>query len=158
MLSKFLQALCSLTKECEFAAVSAQEYTKEMIRDTFKNGLASPSIRQRLLEQEDFNLQKAYDVTLSFSSVQKQANKYVNLEQTLVVVKNVDEILNENTEISNPEVAAATTKVIMKNFFVVGLFTLVFDVPQNKLIVTRVEKRSFLTYVSFKKTSDFKCR
>jgi len=50
MLSEFLQALRSLSKECEFAAVSAQEYTEEMIRGAFINCLASPSIRQRLLE------------------------------------------------------------------------------------------------------------
>jgi len=124
-----------------------------------KNVVASPSIRQRLLEPEDLNLQKAYDVAMSLSSAQEQANKYVNFEQKPVVAKNVDEILNENNEKSNPEVAAATAKVIMKKcFFVVGLFTLVFDAPQKKLIVTRLEKRSFLTCVLFKKTSDFKCR
>jgi len=94
-LSEFLQALRSLSKECEFAAVSAQEYTEEMIRDAFINCLASPSIRQDLLEQEDPNLQKAYDVTISLSSAQEQANKYVNFEQTSVVVKNVEEILSE---------------------------------------------------------------
>jgi len=88
-------------------------------------------IRQHLLKQEDLNLQKAYNVAMSLTSAQEQANKYVNFEQTSVVVKNIDEILNENTEKSNPEVAAATAKVVMKwSFFVVGLFTLVFDAPQ----------------------------
>ena len=88
-------------------------------------------IRQHLLKQEDLNLQKAYNVAMSLTSAQEQANKYVNFEQTSVVVKNIDEILNENTEKSNPEVAAATAKVVMKwCFFVVGLFTLVFDAPQ----------------------------
>jgi len=51
---------------------------------------------------------------MSLTSAQEQANKYVNFEQTSVVVKNIDEILNENTEKSNPEVAAATAKVVMK--------------------------------------------
>jgi len=71
-------------------------------------------IRQHLLKQEDLNLQKAYNVAMSLTSAQEQANKYVNFEQTSVVVKNIDEILNENTEKSNPEVAAATAKVVMK--------------------------------------------
>jgi len=79
---------------------------------------------------------------MSLSSAQEQANKYVKFEQTSVVVKSVDEILNENTEKSNPEVAAVKAKVIMKKcFFVVGRFTLVFDDPHKKLIVTRVEKK-----------------
>jgi len=50
-LSEFLQALCDLSKECEFAATSAQEYMEEMIQDAFINGLASFSIRQHLLEK-----------------------------------------------------------------------------------------------------------
>jgi len=74
MLSEFLQALRSHSKECEFAAVSAQEHTEEMTRDAFINGLVSPSIRQCLLEQEDLKLQKPYDVAMSLSSAQEQTN------------------------------------------------------------------------------------
>jgi len=123
-----------------------------MIRDAFINGLASPSIRQRLLEQEDLSLQKAYDVAMSLSSAREQANKYKNFEQTSVVVKNVDDILNENTEKSNPEVAAATAKVVMKkSFFCGGPIHARFRCPAKEVNCHSCGKMSFLTYVSFKK-------
>jgi len=41
---------------------------EEMIRDAFINVLASLSIRQRLLEQEDVNIQTAYDVAMYLNS------------------------------------------------------------------------------------------
>ena len=91
-----------------------------MIRDAFINGLSTPSIRQRLLEQEDLNLQKAYYVAMSLSSAQEQANNYVKFEQTSVVVKNVDEILSKSNEKSNPDIAAASAKVIIKKCFFCG--------------------------------------
>ena len=58
------------------------------------------------------------------------------------MVKNVNEIVNENTEKCDPEMAETISMVITKKcIFVLGLFTLVFDVPQRKLIVTHVDNR-----------------
>ena len=104
-----------------------------MIRDAFINGLASPSIRQRLLEQEDLNLQKAYYVAMSLSSAQEQANNYVKFEQTSVVVKNVDEILSKSNEKSNPDIAAASAKVIIKKcFFLWWAYSRSFSMPRKR--------------------------
>ena len=49
-LREFLQNLQSLSKDCNFRAVTGEEYRQEMVRDSFINGLTSTSICQRLLE------------------------------------------------------------------------------------------------------------
>ena len=53
----FLQALHQLAKNCTLKAVTADQYHKEMVRDSFINGLTSPIIRQRLLENKVVDLQ-----------------------------------------------------------------------------------------------------
>ena len=59
-LSKFLQKLQSLSKDCEFQAVTAKVHRREAVRDAFINGLLSSAIRQRLLENRELNLDTAY--------------------------------------------------------------------------------------------------
>ena len=49
-LDQFLKKLRSLSKECDFKAVSADKNKEEAIRDAFISGLISNQIRQRLLE------------------------------------------------------------------------------------------------------------
>ena len=57
----FLQTLCKLSKDCNFQAVTAEDYRQQMIQDVFINGLASNAIRQHLLENRDLTLDQAYD-------------------------------------------------------------------------------------------------
>ena len=52
-IAKYLQALKTLSKDCTFRNVTAQQYREELIRDSFINGLSSAVIRQRLLENDD---------------------------------------------------------------------------------------------------------
>ena len=47
----YVQSLKLLARECEFKAVTAEIYGNEAIRDSFITGLASPTIRQRMLEK-----------------------------------------------------------------------------------------------------------
>ncbi|XP_064093858.1 uncharacterized protein LOC135206373 [Macrobrachium nipponense] len=51
-LDEFLRELRKLGKDCNLKAVSAEQYREELIRDAFINGLASPMIRQHLLENK----------------------------------------------------------------------------------------------------------
>ncbi|CAI9718276.1 Hypothetical predicted protein [Octopus vulgaris] len=60
-LDQFLNNLKILAKDCDFVAVSAEQYPSEMIRDAFINGLTSNQIRQRLLENKSVDL-STFDV------------------------------------------------------------------------------------------------
>ena len=53
-----------------FAAVTAQEYRDELTRNCFINGLSSPYIRQRLLENDNLNLARALQVLLLRRSIE----------------------------------------------------------------------------------------
>ncbi|XP_076811773.1 uncharacterized protein LOC143458790 [Clavelina lepadiformis] len=59
---EFLRALKMLAKDCTFEAVTASKYRDELIRDSFINGLSSSLVRQRLLEIDDVDLQRAADL------------------------------------------------------------------------------------------------
>ena len=58
-LEEFLRDLRKLAKDCQFVQVSAVQYKEEMIRDSFINGISSPNIRQRLLENKSLDLKTA---------------------------------------------------------------------------------------------------
>ncbi len=60
-LVEFIQELRRLSKDCNLKSVSAEQYREELIRDSFINGLLSPLIRQRLLENSTLDLKSAFD-------------------------------------------------------------------------------------------------
>ena len=49
-LDEFLRKLHKLGKDCNFKVVTAQKYREELVCDASINGIASPLIRQQLLE------------------------------------------------------------------------------------------------------------
>ena len=51
---ELLHVLEDVAEDCVFSDVTANMYREELPRDAFTNGLASPAIRQRLLEKELF--------------------------------------------------------------------------------------------------------
>lgn len=59
-LDEFLRELHKLSKDCNFKAITAEQYREELVRDAFINGIASAFIRQRLLENKSFNLEAAH--------------------------------------------------------------------------------------------------
>ena len=75
-LTEFLQELRKLSKDCNVKAVSAETYREELIRDSFISGIASPNIRQRLLEKESLNLKSAFDQARSLEMAQRNADVY----------------------------------------------------------------------------------
>ena len=70
-LAEFSQSLKKLSEDCIFEAVTGEQYRIEMVRDFFIYGMASLAVRQRLLENEDLNLERAYDLTLSLNRAQE---------------------------------------------------------------------------------------
>ena len=71
--AEYLQALRLLAKECSFQEVTAVFYREELICDSFINGLTSPSIRQRLLETDNINLERASQLAESLEQAHMQA-------------------------------------------------------------------------------------
>lgn len=75
-LDEFLRELRKLSKDCNVKAVSAEQYREELIRDVFINGIASPLIRQRLLENATLSLQGAYEKAYTLDLAQRNADAY----------------------------------------------------------------------------------
>ena len=55
----YARALNLIAKDGEWRAVSAQEFQTELTRDAFITGLSSPTIKQRLLEEDSLILEEA---------------------------------------------------------------------------------------------------
>ena len=79
-LDQFLQKLKLLAKDCEFKAVSADQYLNESVRDAFIRGLTSAHIRQRLLENDSPDLEKVFSQARSLESAEIQSNSYSSRE------------------------------------------------------------------------------
>ena len=77
-LDQFLQKLKSLAKDCDFKNATAHEIRDEAVRDSFISGLSNGNVRQRLLESESLNLQKAFDLARSLELAQQQSLTYLN--------------------------------------------------------------------------------
>ena len=75
-LAEFLQSLKELSEDCKFEAVTGEQYRTEMVRDSFINGKVSLTIRQRLLETEDLNLERAYNLALALNRAQEHSLQY----------------------------------------------------------------------------------
>ena len=54
---QLMQKLEKWSEQCEFTAESAETYRCDYVRDAFMNGLNSPIIRQRLLENNNLTLE-----------------------------------------------------------------------------------------------------
>ena len=86
-LDQFLQKLRSLSKECDFKAVSAEKNKEEAIRDAFISGLISNQIRQRLLENRSLDLQTAFDLARSLEMAEQQSQTYYTNPVSAAVAK-----------------------------------------------------------------------
>ena len=102
-LDTFLNQLKLLAKECQFKAVSAEVYKDEQIRDAFIDGLISPNIRQRLLENTTLTLTEAVTQARSLELAQKTSEQYnndnnPNTNPITVNAANVDSFPDEDTD------------------------------------------------------------
>ena len=67
--AEYLQPLKNLSKDCTFAAISAQQYKEQLIRDSFINGLSSAFICQPLLENDELSLNRAFELADNLESL-----------------------------------------------------------------------------------------
>ena len=75
-MDEFLQALKTLSKDCNFKAVSAEKNRQDAIRDAFITGIQSNVIRQRLLENKTLELDSMFDQARSLETAQKNVESY----------------------------------------------------------------------------------
>ncbi|XP_064080951.1 uncharacterized protein LOC135197777 [Macrobrachium nipponense] len=106
-LDEFLRELRKLGKDCNLNAVSAEQYREELIRDAFINGLASPMIRQHLLENKTLDLQAAYNEAYSLDLAQHDHVKSGPMSESCEVT-------------AGNQVLAATLSMKRKCFFCGG--------------------------------------
>ncbi|XP_076819622.1 uncharacterized protein LOC143465288 [Clavelina lepadiformis] len=74
--TQFMQTLQIPSKNCQHKYVTAEQNCKKLCRDAFINGLSSPSIRQRLLENTTLSLESAVDQAHALDIVIKNASAY----------------------------------------------------------------------------------
>ena len=75
-LDEFLQALKTLSKDCNYKSVTSVVYREESIRDAFISGLTSPLIRRRLLENKTLDLATMFDQARSLESAARSSESY----------------------------------------------------------------------------------
>ena len=91
-LDSFMQALQSLSKDCQFREVSANEYREEAVRDAFINGLHDSEIRQRLLENRTLDLETAFGQARAMDLARQNSEFYQSTSKSTSMHFNAAEI------------------------------------------------------------------
>ena len=66
-----LVVLENFAKDCDFKAVTAEQYRDNSVREAFISGMVSSVIRQRLLEKKELDLTSAAELARSLEMVKK---------------------------------------------------------------------------------------
>ena len=85
-LDDFYRELEKLRRNCNFKAHTAVECGDEAMRDAFISGLASPAIRQRLLENKELNLETAYNQASALDLAQQNNDAFSTPTQVVAAV------------------------------------------------------------------------
>lgn len=75
-ISRYLESLRLLSKDCNFKAVTAETNRDDCIRDSFIAGLMDPQIRQRLLENPNLTLNDAFAQARALELAQQHSKEY----------------------------------------------------------------------------------
>lgn len=105
-IDQYTQALFTLSKECSFKPVTAEENRNDFVRDSFISGLSSSEIRRRLLENTTLDLKQAIDQARALEDAQKHSAAYhesINSTHT-------DSETNQSTSSPSDSTLAATSK------------------------------------------------
>lgn len=80
-LGDFLQRLKVLSNDCNFVNATAAQCKESAVRDAFIAGINSSYIRQRLLEDNELQLNAVFDKARSLYEAQKNAQSYVSVDR-----------------------------------------------------------------------------
>ena len=115
-LDQFLQSLKSLAKDCDFRNSTAQQIRDDAIRDSFISGLSNSNVRQRLLENDNLDLQKAFDMARSLELAQQQSLTYQNPNSSVCGAS--EETVQSPEEPTQPEISSLSAASSKCFFFV----------------------------------------
>ena len=76
-----------LSTDCNFQAVTAEEYKKELARDAFINGISLHVIRQRLLKNSELTVERASQITCSLETAQQHSEACLQHPDLTAAVK-----------------------------------------------------------------------
>ena len=120
-LPEFLQALHALSKDCSFTDVTAEVYCCELVRDAFINGLTSQHIRQRLLENNELTVDRAFEIARSLHMAQEYSATYAAERSSIAAVSPSQQAtdVSDSSLLVEKLSSAATTapKVARKCYF-----------------------------------------
>ena len=106
LLAKYLQELKRFSNDCKLKAVTAAEYQDELVQDSFINGLSSPNIRQRLLEEHTLTLSPAFDKASVLDLAQQNAEAYTSSDipgaVAAVPAQSSERVLTQPSEADSP--------------------------------------------------------
>ncbi|XP_045130528.1 uncharacterized protein LOC123515737 [Portunus trituberculatus] len=107
-LDEYFRALMTLSKECNFKAVSETQHCEEYIRDSFISGLQSPMIRQRLLENKTLDLTTIFDQARALDSAQRNSESYSDVPSSRVISAALGDGSDDESEPSGVMAAASS--------------------------------------------------
>ena len=81
-----------MSKHCGLRDVTAEKYRNELVRDAFINGIASHSIRQRLLENSELTVTQAFHNARSLRTAQERSAAYLNQTEVASILPQLDTI------------------------------------------------------------------
>jgi transposase InsO family protein len=96
-LDEYLQALKTLSKDCNFKSVTAAQHREESIRDAFISGLQSSLIRQRLLENKTLDLTTMFDQARALDIAQRSSEQYSFPPSLPISAATSENIIEENS-------------------------------------------------------------
>ena len=86
--------------------MTAAVYQDELVRDSFINGLSSPIIRQRLLEEDTLTLSSAFDKASALELAQQNAEAYTSSDipgaVAAVPTQSSERVLTQHSEADSP--------------------------------------------------------
>ena len=86
-LDQYFQRLKNLAKDCNYRSVSADVYRDESIRDVLIRGFRSSSIRQRILESRNTELQAIFEQARSLELAQEQSSSFYSSTKPEICAK-----------------------------------------------------------------------
>ena len=117
-IAKYVYALKTLSKDCEFNAVTAEQHKDCMTRDAFLYGLTSAPIRQRLLEEDTLDLNAAVKKEEMLELAKRQSVMY-NMSHKCSFPASISVAESKKT-LSSPSEKSYRLKSIKKRFFCGG--------------------------------------
>ena len=145
-LEEFFQSFHLLSKDCELADVSAEEYRNELVRDAFIKGLSSPSIRQRLLQNNQLTVTQAFDTARSLRTALEHSDAYLNRANIATITHQAEDNPSPASEPNSDDVVVECTSQKKLCYFCVFLYH-TRGLPETSAVIPAVRKDISPRYV-----------